>query len=58
MLFRRICSRFVVDLKCAGAVFMRLTTQLDDEAFLEQLERLAVLYEVCYPPAPERPHGA
>jgi hypothetical protein len=56
--FRRICTRFALDLGVAGLAAMRLLAAMDDEDFSDMLMRLGLLYDVCYPPKRGPSHGA
>ncbi|MGE3521168.1 MAG: hypothetical protein AB7J63_19670, partial [Vicinamibacterales bacterium] len=47
-------SRFLSDAHGVTPALLRLTTDLDDEAFADLLRRLTLMYDVLVPP-PKRP---
>lgn len=55
-LFRRLCTRFVVDRRLTPMLLARETAGLDDEDTADLVTRLSILYEAFYPVRPA--HGA
>ena len=49
-LYRRCCNRFTSDLQAGGVVLGRLTQEMDADTFIDQMDRLQVIYDVIQPP--------
>jgi hypothetical protein len=49
-LFHRVCGRFVIETRSVGTVLARLTASMADDEYEATLQRVALIYEIYYPP--------
>jgi hypothetical protein len=47
--FRKLVTRFTVDMGCVGIALDRLTREMEPEEFADVLNRLSVIYDELYP---------